>query len=147
MLLSLAKYAQFWRFNETLFAPLAAVLGRHAAAVRAGRPADAGAGPRPRLAAHRAGGRGHGRRRRPRCCSRPNVLPWYALWLLPLLVLRDEPAALLFTGTVCLAYLVYPGLAVGRAVEARLGLARARVRAVRARGGAVGRQWSDSARA
>jgi hypothetical protein len=39
----------------------------------------------------------------------PNVLPWYALWLLPLLVLRDEPAALLFTGTVALAYLVYPG--------------------------------------
>ena len=38
----------------------------------------------------------------------PNVLPWYALWLLPLLVLRDEPAALLFTGTVSLAYLVYP---------------------------------------
>jgi hypothetical protein len=39
----------------------------------------------------------------------PNVLPWYALWLLPLLVLRDEPAALLFTGTVSLAYVVYPG--------------------------------------
>jgi hypothetical protein len=38
----------------------------------------------------------------------PNVLPWYALWLLPLLVLRDEPAALLFTGTVSLAYVVYP---------------------------------------
>ena len=38
----------------------------------------------------------------------PNVLPWYALWLLPLLVVRDEPAALLFTGTVSLAYLVYP---------------------------------------
>ena len=38
----------------------------------------------------------------------PNVLPWYALWLLPLLALRDEPAALLFTGTVGLAYLVYP---------------------------------------
>ena len=36
------------------------------------------------------------------------MLPWYALWLLPLLVLRDEPAALLFTGTVSLAYLVYP---------------------------------------
>ena len=38
----------------------------------------------------------------------PNVLPWYALWFLPLLVVRDEPAALLFTGTVSLAYLVYP---------------------------------------
>jgi hypothetical protein len=43
----------------------------------------------------------------------PNVLPWYALWLLPLLVLRDEPAALLFTGTVSLAYLVYPGFLSG----------------------------------
>jgi hypothetical protein len=39
----------------------------------------------------------------------PNVLPWYALWLVPLLVLRDEPPALLFTGTVALAYIVYPG--------------------------------------
>ena len=38
----------------------------------------------------------------------PNVLPWYALWFLPFLVLRDAPAALLFTGTVQLAYLVYP---------------------------------------
>ena len=38
----------------------------------------------------------------------PNVLPWYALWFVPLLVVRDEPAALLFTGTVSLAYFVYP---------------------------------------
>jgi hypothetical protein len=38
----------------------------------------------------------------------PNLLPWYALWLLPFLVLVDAPAALLFTGTVVLAYLVYP---------------------------------------
>src|SRR3989304_5193835 len=38
----------------------------------------------------------------------PNVLPWYALWLLPLLVVRDEPAALVFTGPGSLAYLVYP---------------------------------------
>ena len=36
MFLSLSKYSQFWRFNETLFAPLAAVLGSHEAAVRAG---------------------------------------------------------------------------------------------------------------
>jgi hypothetical protein len=43
----------------------------------------------------------------------PDVLPWYALWLLPLLVLRDEPAALLFTGTASLAYLVYPGFLSG----------------------------------
>jgi hypothetical protein len=38
----------------------------------------------------------------------PSVLPWYALWLLPLLTLRDSPGALLFTGSVGLAYLVYP---------------------------------------
>jgi hypothetical protein len=45
----------------------------------------------------------------------PNVLPWYALWLLPPLVLRDAPGALLFTGTIALAYLVYPHwLAGGR---------------------------------
>jgi hypothetical protein len=37
-----------------------------------------------------------------------NVLPWYALWLLPFLVLGDAPAVLLFTGTVALAYLAYP---------------------------------------
>jgi hypothetical protein len=37
-----------------------------------------------------------------------HVLPWYALWLLPWLVLVESPAALLFTGTVALAYLVYP---------------------------------------
>jgi hypothetical protein len=38
----------------------------------------------------------------------PNLLPWYALWLLPFVVLLEVPAALLFTGTVALAYLVYP---------------------------------------
>jgi hypothetical protein len=38
----------------------------------------------------------------------PNVLPWYALWLLPLLVLRDFHPGLLFSGTVGLAYFVYP---------------------------------------
>jgi hypothetical protein len=108
MFLSLSKYARFWRFNETLFAPLAALLGSHGAAVRAGalstlalalalawrRTEPAGAA----LAVVAAS-----------LLLAPNVLPWYALWLLPLLVLRDEPAALLFTGTVSLAYLVYPG--------------------------------------
>ncbi|HJS59268.1 MAG TPA: TIGR04282 family arsenosugar biosynthesis glycosyltransferase [Vicinamibacteria bacterium] len=43
----------------------------------------------------------------------PSVLPWYALWLLPLLVLVDAPGALAFTGTVSLAYLVYPGWLAG----------------------------------
>ncbi len=107
MLLSLSKYAQFWRFNETLFAPLAALLGSHAAAVRAGALVTLA------LALALAW-----RRTEPTASASavvvaslllaPNVLPWYALWLLPLLVLRDEPAALLFTGTVSLAYVVYP---------------------------------------
>jgi hypothetical protein len=112
MLLSLSKYARFWRFNETLFAPLAALLGSHTAAVRAGallslalalalawRRAEPVAAATAVVAAF--------------LLLTPNVLPWYALWLLPLLVLRDEPAALLFTGTVSLAYLVYPAFASG----------------------------------
>jgi hypothetical protein len=42
------------------------------------------------------------------------VLPWYALWLLPFLALARDPrsplasAAFVFTGSVALAYLVYP---------------------------------------
>jgi hypothetical protein len=112
MLLSLSKYARFWRFNETLFAPLAALLGSHTAAVRAGallslalalalawRRAEPVAAATAVVAAF--------------LLLTPNVLPWYALWLLPLLVLRDEPAALLFTGTVSLAYLVYPAFQSG----------------------------------
>ncbi len=112
MLLSLSKYARFWRFNETLFAPLAALLGSHTAAVRAGTSLSLG------LALALAW-----RRAEPVASATavvaafllltPNVLPWYALWLLPLLVLRDEPAVLLFTGTVSLAYLVYPGFQSG----------------------------------
>lgn len=42
-----------------------------------------------------------------------HVLPWYALWLLPWLVLADAPAALLFTLTASFAYLVYPGFQSG----------------------------------
>jgi Glycosyl transferase family 2/Glycosyltransferase family 87 len=107
MLLSLSKYSEFWRFNETLFAPLAALLGSHAAAVRGGALATLA------LALWLGW-----RRTEPVAAATavvvaslllsPNVLPWYALWLLPLLVVRDEPAALLFTGTVSLAYVVYP---------------------------------------
>ena len=108
LLLSLSKYSEFWTFNETLFAPLQALLGSHQAAVRAGGLLMLG------LALALAW-----RRTEPVAAATavvaatlalsPNVLPWYALWLLPLLVLRDEPAALLFTGTASLAYLVYPG--------------------------------------
>jgi hypothetical protein len=112
MLLSLSKYSRYWRFNETLFAPFAALLGSHTAAVRAGALLSLGAA----LALA-------WRRTEPVASATavvalfllltPNVLPWYALWLLPLLVLRDEPAALLFTGTVSLAYLVYPAFQSG----------------------------------
>jgi hypothetical protein len=112
MLLSLSKYSRYWRFNETLFAPLAALLGSHTAAVRAGAVLSLG------IALALAW-----RRTEPVASATavvalfllltPNVLPWYALWLLPLLVLRDEPAALLFTGTVSLAYLVYPAFQSG----------------------------------
>jgi hypothetical protein len=104
---SLSRFARFWRFNETLFAPLAAVLESHTAAVRVGavlslllalllawRRVDTASAAMAVVAAS--------------LLLSPNVLPWYALWLLPLLVLREEPAALLFTGTVSLAYLAYP---------------------------------------
>jgi hypothetical protein len=107
LLLSLSKYSELWRFNETLFAPLAALLGSQAAAVRAGALLTLG------LALLLAW-----RRCEPVASATavvaaslllsPNVLPWYGLWLLPLLVVRDEPAALLYTGTISLAYLVYP---------------------------------------
>ena len=52
----------------------------------------------------------------------PSVFPWYALWLLPLLTLRDAPAALLFTGTVGLAYLVYPEWRSGGAWQVSWGI-------------------------
>ena len=106
LLMSLGKYAEFWRFNDTLFALLSALLG-HAGAV------GVGAGLVLALALVLAW------RQTPPATAAlvvvssvlllgPNLLPWYALWLLPFLVLLDAPFALLFTGTVALAYLVYP---------------------------------------
>ena len=105
--MSLGKYGRYWLFNETLFDPLAALAGGHEGGVivagfvlallvlllaaRKAEPVTAA------LAVVAAS-----------VLLAPNVLPWYALWFLPLLVLRDAPAALLFTGTVQLAYLVYP---------------------------------------
>jgi Glycosyltransferase family 87 len=105
--LSLSKYSEFWRFNETAFALVDRIAGSHTAAVRIGsasvlllalflawsRTAPVAAA----LAVVAA-----------TLLLSPNVLPWYALWFVPLLVLRDEPAALLYTGTASLAYLVYP---------------------------------------
>jgi alpha-1,6-mannosyltransferase len=104
---SLGKYGEFWRFNETAFAVVATLGGSHGAAAKTMLAVLAGlAGALALLRVEEAAAAlalvvtwlvlG------------PNVLPWYALWLLPWLVLRDCPAVLLFTGTVGLAYLVYP---------------------------------------
>jgi hypothetical protein len=104
---SLDKYARFWRFNETGFALIAAVAPTHQAAVRAVLVLLATFAVVLAL-----------RRTEPAAAAlaivvavlllAPNVLPWYALWLPPLLVLRDNAPALMFTGTVQLAYVVYP---------------------------------------
>ncbi len=120
MLLSLSKYAEIWRFNETLFAPIAAAVG-HFAAVQLGAAVTLA------LALFLAG-----RRTEPVAAATavvaatillgPNVLPWYGLWFLPLLVLREEPAALLFTGTVALAYLVYPAWRSGELWQVGAGI-------------------------
>jgi hypothetical protein len=105
--LSLTKYSEFWQFNETGFVVLERLAGSHAAAVQVGSASVLA------LALALAW-----RRTEPVAAAMavvaatlllsPNVLPWYALWFVPLLVVRDEPAALLYTGTASLAYLVYP---------------------------------------
>ena len=105
--MSLGKYGRYWLFNQTLFDPLAAIAGDHEGGVKlagallavlvlflAARKAEPVTAALAVVAAS--------------IVLAPNVLPWYALWFLPFLVLRDAPAALLFTGTVQLAYLVYP---------------------------------------
>jgi hypothetical protein len=106
LLRGLAEYGS-WRFNESLLAVLDAIAPGRLAATRvatalvialalvlAARRADP---TRAGLAVAVAS-----------IALSAHVLPWYALWLLPWLVLMDSPAALLFTGTVGLAYLVYP---------------------------------------
>ena len=116
--MSLGKYGRYWLFNETLFDPLAAMAGGHEGGVRlagallgalafalAGRKAEPVAAALTVVAAS--------------VLLAPNVLPWYALWFLPFLVLRDAPAALLFTGTVQLAYLVYPDWLSGQRWQVR----------------------------
>ena len=139
--MSLGKYGQFWRFNETLFAVVAALAGSHGLAVRiclvllatftatlAVRRTD------PTTAGLAV------------VCAwlllMPNVLPPYAVWLLPWLVLRDSAPAFTFTATVQLAYLVYPSWSAGgpwqigwgvRALEYLPCLALAAAGALRAR--------------
>jgi hypothetical protein len=111
---SATRYARYWRFNETVFAALRAAIGSEDAAMAASSvllllvvaatawkaPEAAAAG----LIAVAAS-----------LLLAANVLPWYALWFLPFLVLRDSPAPLLFTGTVALAYLAYPEWRSGHA--------------------------------
>ena len=111
---SLVAYSRYWRFNETLFAAMLPLVGTQENAVRlSGLLLIALLGvlvlrdiaPAPAGLAFVAGWLLLG----------ANILPWYALWLLPFLVLVDAPAALLFTGTVGLAYVVYPGWLAGGA--------------------------------
>jgi alpha-1,6-mannosyltransferase len=116
--MSLGKYGRYWLFNETLFDPLAAMAGGHEGGVRlagvllaalafllAARKAEPVSAALAVVAAS--------------VLLAPNVLPWYALWFLPFLVLRDAPGALLFTGTVQLAYLVYPDWLSGQPWQVR----------------------------
>ena len=96
-----------WRFNESLLALLDAVAPSRPAAVRLATVLLAGLALA--LAARRVDPVPAGFAVvAASIVLAPHVLPWYALWLLPWLVLMDSPGALLFTGTVGLAYLVYP---------------------------------------
>lgn len=109
---SIGSYGRYWRFNETLFGPLAALFGNHAAAVAGVLLVGVAlAGGFARLEPTAAGMVVVGAW----LLLSPSVLPWYALGFLPFLVLRDAPPLLLFTGTVALAYLVYPGWLAGGA--------------------------------
>lgn len=100
-------YAAFWRFNESGFALLAVLVGdarapQLAAALAVG------------LAALLAWREGEPARAALALVTAflllgPSALPWYALWLLPLLVVVEAPALLLFTGTIALGYFALPG--------------------------------------
>ncbi len=115
---SLRKYGDYWRFNETLFALFAFVSGSH----RAGALISA--------VVLVALGAWLARREADIVRSglfmsvalilvMPNVLPWYALWLLVFVPVSSasplSAAAFTFTLTVPLAYLVYPGWTLGGA--------------------------------
>jgi hypothetical protein len=122
LLRSLGAYSRQWIFNETGFALLMALTGSRALAVRAALLLLAA----PALALA-------WRRVEPARAGllviaawlllMPSVLPWYVLWLLPFLAVVDRRGALpsspaaagafVFTGTVALAYLVYPAWLAG----------------------------------
>ena len=104
---SLTAYGRHWLFNETLFVLLRELGGGHLGGVVLGAtltpavPCFAGKKDlEPALGGLLVVATF--------IVVSANVLPWYALWLLPFLVLRDSPGALLFTGTVGVAYLVLP---------------------------------------
>jgi alpha-1,6-mannosyltransferase len=108
---SLAAYSGSWRFNHSFFALFSFLFGRYRAPVIAAAVTLAVAAvlgwkrvdpARAALAVTATW-----------LLLTPNVLPWYALWLLPWLAVVDAPAALAFTLTVPLAYLVYPGFLAG----------------------------------
>jgi len=110
LLRSLGGYGEHWRFNETLFAGLEALLPS---------PVAPGVALAVLAAALAARGVEPARASLALACAwlllMPSVLPWYALWLVPLLCLVEAPGALAFTGTVGLAYLVYPSFLSGGA--------------------------------
>jgi hypothetical protein len=109
---SLQDYGRYWRFNETGFALLAGIAGSHESA------AAGAAGLLLALAAALAW-RGVDAVGAAMALATawivlsPNVLPWYALWLVPLLALRDAPPLMALTALLPLAYLVYPAWLAG----------------------------------
>ena len=109
---SLQKYGDLWRFNETLFALNAGLTGSHRGGVALSAVFLLGL-------AWLLLRRGHDVVRSGLVMTValilliPNVLPWYTLWLLVFLpAATPSPLsvmALVFTLTVPLSYLVYPG--------------------------------------
>jgi len=117
-LLSLGKYGELWRFNETLFALTAWLGGSHQAGVGLSALLLAGLG----LSLARQGNDVVTTGLRMSLALLllvPNVLPWYALWLLVFLPIGGRSptavAAFTFTLTVPLSYLVYPAFLSGGA--------------------------------
>lgn len=116
---TLVAYGDFWRFNQTLFAPLEAVAGRAAPAAAtalllaalgllAWRVADAVRAGALAVAAW--------------LLLSPSVLPWYSLWLLPFAVLGAGAWTTAFSLSAALAYLVYAGLVPGGAWQVGWGV-------------------------